>query len=145
MKRAFPYNKIIVIMLVIYSAIQIYCINQLSINYDEGSFASYGASLLKFQREKDVTRYESKLPVTALNMIPRAIEQLLNPNLKRNWPGSTVDIIRGRYISLLVFLLLGIPDNGLSLSLSELFDRSCGGHSWHLDIPAHLASAPGIY
>jgi len=108
MKRAIPYNKIIVITLVIYSAIQIYCINQLSINYDEGSFASYGASLLKFQREKDVMRYESKLPVTALNMIPRAIEQVLHPNLKRDWPGSTVDIIRGRYISLFVSLLLGI-------------------------------------
>jgi Dolichyl-phosphate-mannose-protein mannosyltransferase len=108
MKRLLPYNKIIVIMLVVYSAIQIYCINQLSINYDEGSFASYGASLLKFQREKDVMKYESKLPITALNMLPRAIEQVLHPNLKRNWPGSTVDIIRGRYISLFISLLLGI-------------------------------------
>ena len=108
MKRVFSYNKIILIMLFIYSAIQIYCINQLSINYDEGSFASYGTSLLKFQREKDVMRYESKLPVTALNMIPRAIEQVLHPSLKRSWPESAVDIIRGRYISLFVSLLLGI-------------------------------------
>src|SRR6476620_5810268 len=75
MKRVFSYSKIIVIMLFVYSAIQIYCIHQLSINYDEGSFASYGTSLLKFQREKDVMRYESKLPITALNMIPRAIDR----------------------------------------------------------------------
>src|SRR6476660_1645273 len=108
MKRVFFYSKIIVIMLFVYSAIQIYCIHQLSINYDEGSFASYGTSLLKFQREKDVMRYESKLPITALNMIPRAIEQVWHPNLKRSWPESSVDIIRGRYISLFVSLLLGI-------------------------------------
>ena len=108
MKRVFSYNKIIVIMLFIYSAIQVYCINQLSINYDEGSFASYGTSLLKFQREKDVMKYESKLPVTAFNMIPRAIEQVLHPNLKRSWPESAVDIIRGRYVSLFVSLLLSI-------------------------------------
>ena len=108
MKRAFSHNKIIIIMLFVYSVMQIYCINQLSINYDEGSFASYGTSLLKFQRKKDVVRYESKLPITALNMIPRAIEQVLHPNLKRTWPGSAVDIIRGRYISLLVSLFLGI-------------------------------------
>jgi hypothetical protein len=95
-------------MLVAYSLIQIYCINQLSINYDEGSFASYGASLLKFQRQKDITLYESKLPITALNMVPRAVEQILHPNLKRSWPESAVDIIRGRYISLFISILLGL-------------------------------------
>src|SRR5215510_12918619 len=108
MKRVLSYSKIVLAMLFLYSAIQVYCINQLSINYDEGAFASYGTSLLKFQREKDVMRYESKLPITALNMIPRAIEQVFHTNLKRTWPESAVDIIRGRYISLFVSILLGI-------------------------------------
>jgi 4-amino-4-deoxy-L-arabinose transferase-like glycosyltransferase len=52
--------------------------------------------------------YESKLPITALNMIPRAVEQLIHPDLSRNWPESQIDIIRGRYISLLFLVLLGL-------------------------------------
>lgn len=95
-------------MLIIYSAIQVYCINRLSVNYDEGSFASYGASLLKFQREKDVILYESKLPITALNMFPRAVEQVIKPNLKKDWTHATSDIIHGRYISLFISIVLGL-------------------------------------
>jgi hypothetical protein len=95
-------------MLVVYSALQIFCINQLSVNYDEGSFASYGVTILKFQREKDVIRYESKLPITALNMIPRAIEQIFKPGLKKQYDAAQSDIIRGRYISLFVSVLLGL-------------------------------------
>jgi hypothetical protein len=108
MSKLFAYNSIVVSMLIIYSAIQVYCINQLSINYDEGSFASYGVSILKFQSNKDVILYESKLPITALNMIPRAVEQLINPNLNKNWSDATTDIIRGRYVSLVISILLGL-------------------------------------
>jgi hypothetical protein len=96
------------LMLLVYTAIQIYCINQLSINYDEGLFASYGSTLLKFQGQKDVVLYESKLPITALNMIPRAIEQLFNPSVKKNWAQAQSDIINGRYISLGFAILLGL-------------------------------------
>ena len=60
---------------------QVYCINQLTPNYDEGSFASYGITILKFQGQKDIVRYDSKLPITAVNMLPRAIEQIVNPDL----------------------------------------------------------------
>lgn len=95
-------------LLVLYTVLQSYCIQQLSINYDEGSFAAYGTSLLKFQRQKDVIEFESKLPITALNMLPRAAEQLVHPGLTRSWPQSTVDIINGRYVSLLFLLLLGL-------------------------------------
>lgn len=87
---------------------QVYCINQLSPNYDEGSFASYGSTILKFHREKDVALYESKLPITALNMIPRAVEQIVHPGLTKKWPESQSDIIYGRYISLAVAVLLGL-------------------------------------
>lgn len=102
------YRKLTAFLLIIYCAIQVYCINQLTVNYDEGSFALYGTKLLKLEREKDVVAFESKLPVTALNMLPRAFEQLLNPGLVRNWPESQVDIINGRYISLLFIVLLAL-------------------------------------
>lgn len=106
--KSFPYRKVIALMFVLYAVVQIYCINRLSINYDEGSFASYGSTLLKFQREKDVILYESKLPITALNMIPRAVEQVLRPGLKKDWSQAQMDVIHGRYISLGVAILLGL-------------------------------------
>lgn len=95
-------------LLFLYAMMQIYCIQKLSVNYDEGLFAAYGCSLLKFQREKDVTLYDSKLPITAVNMIPRAVEQILNPGLSKPWPQAQSDIYYGRYVSLLVAILLGI-------------------------------------
>jgi hypothetical protein len=103
-----PYKKFVILLLGLYSLLQIYCINQLTPNYDEPSFAGYGITLLKLQREKDVLLYESKLPVTALNMVPRSVEQLLNPGLVKTWEESVSDIINGRYVSLLVSLLLGL-------------------------------------
>ena len=86
---------------------QVYCIHQLSPNYDEGSFASYGISILKCQGEKDIVKYDSKLPITAANMLPRAIEQIFNPGLIKTIT-SDEDIMRGRYISLFISLLLAL-------------------------------------
>lgn len=80
----------------------------MSINYDEGSFAAYGTTLLKLQREKDIVLYESKLPITTLNMLPRAVEQLLKPGLTKSWPQAQIDIVHGRYISLLFSIFLGL-------------------------------------
>ena len=92
--------------LILYICLQSYCIHQLSINYDEGSFANYGVTLLKLQREKDIYKFESKLPITALNMVPRAIEQLLHPGLSKS--DNEQDIIMGRYVSLIAAILLAL-------------------------------------
>src|SRR5450432_3498825 len=101
-----PHKWILCILLVIYVGIQVYCIQQLTVNYDEGSFADYGATILKFQGDKDIVKFDSKLPITALNMLPRAMEQLFHPGLSR--PDSYIDIIRGRFISLLATVLLAL-------------------------------------
>jgi len=95
-------------MLVAYSGLQIFCIQQLSLSYDEGLFYGYGTTILKFQREKDVILFDSKLPITALNNIPRALEQVFNPKLQKTGEAATSDIVHGRYISLIVSILLGI-------------------------------------
>ena len=107
MIKKISYKNLVFLLLLFYTIIQIYCINRLSPNYDEGSFASYGITILKFQGEKDILKYDSKLPITALNMLPRAIEQVLNPGLEKS-ANADDDVIMGRYISLLVSLLLGI-------------------------------------
>ncbi len=92
--------------LLVYVIVQVYCIQTLSLNYDEGSFAAYGASLLKGEGNKDIVKFESKLPVTALNMIPRAIQQVIHPGLKK--ASIDEDVIMGRYMSLLATVLLAL-------------------------------------
>jgi 4-amino-4-deoxy-L-arabinose transferase-like glycosyltransferase len=41
-------------------------------------------------------------------MIPRAVEQVLSPGLKKDWSQAQMDVIHGRYISLGVAILLGL-------------------------------------
>lgn len=95
------------LLLIFYTIIQAYCIPRLSPNYDEGSFASYGITILKLEGEKDILKYDSKLPITAVNMLPRAVEQLFNPKLEK-FTNADDDVVMGRYISLLFSLLLGL-------------------------------------
>jgi hypothetical protein len=97
---------LIAVLLLIYICIQSYCIQQLTINYDETSFYNYGVTILKLQQKKDIVKYESKLPITALNALPRAAEQIIHPNLKKE--NSVDDIIKGRYISLLAAVILSL-------------------------------------
>ncbi len=106
MFQRFHHTWIPGLLLFAYTCIQIYCIQQLSINYDEGSFAAYGRTILKGDGNKDVLRYDSKLPVSALNMLPRAVEQVFHPGLKKT--SNTEDVIRGRYVSLVATLLLAL-------------------------------------
>src|ERR1043165_5609681 len=107
MNRKISYNKIVWTFLSVYTIIQVYCINQLTPNYDEGSFASYGITILKFQGKKDIAHYDSKLPITAINVLPRAVEQVFNPGLVKT-ENANEDVVRGRYMSLLVSLLLAL-------------------------------------
>ena len=93
-------------ILAIYAGMEFYCLQKLSVNYDEGQFATYGASILKLKGNKDVATYDSKLPITAVNMLPRAIEQLIHPGLSKT--DSEEDIMRGRLVSLAIMLLLAI-------------------------------------
>ena len=101
------YRRLLVgVLFLVYTLIQSYSITQLTINYDEESFLQYGITLLKGQANKDINRFDSKLPITALNALPRAVQQLADPALKKNNPEE--DIIAGRFISLMASILLGI-------------------------------------
>ena len=108
MNRPGIYRNIVLLMFLVYTAVQVYSINKLSVNYDEGSFLHYGFTLLKGQQQKDILLFESKLPITALNVLPRAVEQILHPGLEKNAEESVRDIINGRYVSLFVSILLGL-------------------------------------
>ena len=135
------YNRIILLLLSVYTIIQVYCINQLSPNYDEGSFASYGITILKCQGEKDIVKYDSKLPVTVVNMVPRAIEQLFNPGLTKTTT-SDEDIVRGRYISLFISLLLALL---IFKWASELFGKTTATYCLALYLLCPNFLAHGIF
>ena len=106
MPKYFNHTILIGFFLFAYICVQSYCIHQLSENYDEVSFYNYGVTILKFQSKKDIIKYESKLPITALNALPRAVEQLFNRSLKKT--DSTDDIRKGRYISLIATIILSL-------------------------------------
>lgn len=79
-----------------------------SLTYDEMDHWSYGKRMLKLQPQRIYpTDDASTMPVTGLNAIPRAVEQLANPSLQKTDAGFS-DILHGRYLTLLVTLLTGI-------------------------------------
>src|SRR5215204_3879967 len=97
----------IAVLLILYIAIQSYCINRLTINIDEPVFGMYGFTILKLQGNKDIEVYGSKLPIVALNGIPRAFEQILHPGLKKaDW--GYEDFRHGRYITLIASIMLAL-------------------------------------
>jgi hypothetical protein len=78
-----------------------------SVTYDEMDHWSYGKRILKLQPGKVyIFDDASAMPVTGLNALPRAVEQVLNPELSKT-DGGFSDIMHGRYVTVLVCLLTG--------------------------------------
>jgi 4-amino-4-deoxy-L-arabinose transferase-like glycosyltransferase len=97
-----------ILLIAVYFVNGIIIIQQNSIVYDEMDHWSYGKRILKRQPEKIYTYDDaSAMPVSAVNAIPRAVEQLLNPRLSKT-DGGFSDIMHGRYVTLLVCLLAGL-------------------------------------
>ena len=69
---------------------------------------SYGKRVLWLQPEK-IYPYDdaSTMPISGINAIPRAIEQLMSPNLEKA-DGGTSDINNGRYVTLFICFLMGL-------------------------------------
>ena len=140
--KTFSSGKIVFLLLAFYALLQAYCIPQLSLNYDEPLFAAYGITVLKFQGKKDIQTFDSKLPITALNMLPRAAEQLTNPALSKSGMEADQDIFNGRYISLIISLLLGLL---IFRWTSELYNDKVGIYSLLLYLLCPDFLAHGIF
>jgi len=83
-------------------------IPQQSITSDEGDNFNYAVRFVKGHPEK-IKPFDdaSAMPVSILNTIPRVVEQLLHPTLKKiNWGYD--DIMHGRYITFIISLLIGL-------------------------------------
>ncbi|MBX2921745.1 MAG: glycosyltransferase family 39 protein [Chitinophagaceae bacterium] len=72
---------------------------------DETAHLTYGAKIVKgMSYKRSCTLDDSKMPVSALNALPRAVEQALNPGLKKS-DGGDSDTRLGRYITFLFSLV----------------------------------------
>ena len=78
-----------------------------SVTYDEMDHWSYGKRILMRKTDK-IYPYDdaSTMPVSGVNAIPRAVQQLINPELLKK-DGGFSDIMNGRYVTLIVCLLTG--------------------------------------
>lgn len=90
------------------------------ITYDEQDHLNYGISLLKglSSRQQPGADFNTTMPITALNALPRAVEQVLHPGLKRT-DGGEQDTRQGRFVTVLLTLLL--------LGYSYRFAAAIGG------------------
>ena len=93
------------LILLFYLLNGIFYLQAQSLTSDEPSHLSYATRLLKGHPERVYQTDNSKMPISVINLIPRIIAQLFNPRLKKTDNGAS-DIFAGRYITLLVTVLL---------------------------------------
>src|SRR5687767_12992390 len=86
----------------------LFIINGNSVTNDEMDHWSYGKRMLMLRPEK-IYPYDdaSTMPISGINAVPRAIQQMINPTLEKD-DGGTSDIMNGRYVTLFICLLIAI-------------------------------------
>lgn len=95
-------------LLAIYLINGLFYLPRQSITYDEMQHLHFGVRILKGSTQRtDRREFNSKMPVSALNALPRAFEQLTNKQLKKTDNGVS-DVMHGRYVTLFISLLIGI-------------------------------------
>src|SRR5882672_6515702 len=96
------------LLLIAYLVNGVFYLQRQSITWDEPSHMSFGVRILKGSTQRtDRPDFNSKMPVSALNALPRALEQLFNKHLKKADDGVS-DILHGRYVTLFISLFIGI-------------------------------------
>src|SRR6187549_3098316 len=108
LRRTGLHFYIVLILFAVYLINGLIAIPRNSVTYDEMDHWSYGKRILKGETQK-VYIYDdaTAMPITGVNAIPRAVEQVLNRELRKT-DGGFSDIMHGRYVTLVVCLLIGI-------------------------------------
>ena len=96
-----------------------------SVTYDEMDHWSYGKRILMRKTDK-IFQYDdaSAMPISGINAIPRAFQQLSDPGLLKT-DGGFSDIMNGRYVTLFVCLLTGFFIYRWSRELFVVQSRPC--------------------
>lgn len=98
---------LVLILFVAYLINGLIAIPSNSVTYDEMDHWSYGKRILMRKTDK-VFPFDdaSAMPISGVNAIPRAVQQLSNPGLLKT-DGGFSDIMNGRYVTLIICLLTG--------------------------------------
>lgn len=79
-----------------------------SITYDEMDHWSYAKRILMRKTDKIYPYDDAGVsPFHGINAIPRAVQQITNPDLRKT-DGGFSDLMQGRYVSLLICILIGL-------------------------------------
>jgi len=100
-------SKIILLLICLSYLINGICyLKSQSITSDEGAFYNYAKRMVKGNPNRvDRMIDDSKTPIVIVNLIPRIAEQIIHPTEhKTDWGAE--DIIRGRYITMIVSVLV---------------------------------------
>lgn len=100
-------HTIILSLLILFYLVNGICsINALSITADEGSHLDYGIRLLKGNPERiDPEKDNSKMPISGINAMPRAVEQFFS-SIKHKADNGISDITNGRYVTLFFSIMI---------------------------------------
>lgn len=110
------------LLLLLYLVNGFLAIPKLSVTYDEADHLNYGIRMLKGQPRKLVLDDGSVMPISALNAIPRGVEQVFRSGLQKT-DGGVSDIMHGRYVTVIIGLLIGFFICRWS---TEMFGRKAG-------------------
>jgi Dolichyl-phosphate-mannose-protein mannosyltransferase len=122
------YRIIATVVIIIYTAVNLYCTTRLSITGDELPYYAYGVNVLKLQPQKELNEkgipiFNSQMPIMAIAALPRAVQQLLNPALQKNNEEVAKDIQYGRIFSVISALLLALY---VLVWASQLYGKMAG-------------------
>lgn len=98
---------LVLVLFAVYLINGLIAIPRNSVTYDEMDHWSYGKRILMRKTDKIFPFDDaSAMPISGINAIPRAVQQLSNPGLLKT-DGGFSDIMNGRYVTLIVCLLTG--------------------------------------
>jgi Dolichyl-phosphate-mannose-protein mannosyltransferase len=106
------YKRIATCLIVFYTIINLYCYPKLSPTGDEVNYYAYAVNIVKGNPQKQFIngkpQFNTQMPISVLNTLPRIIQQMLQPNLKKDVSNAQQDIINGRLISIAISIFLGL-------------------------------------
>ena len=81
------YKTIATLLIVFYTIINLYCYPKLSPTGDETAYYAYAVNIVKGNPQKQFIngkpQFNTQMPISVLNTLPRIVQQLLLSNLKK--------------------------------------------------------------
>ncbi|MBP6432460.1 MAG: glycosyltransferase family 39 protein [Ferruginibacter sp.] len=106
------YGFIAILVIVLYTLSNLYCYPKLSPTGDEINYYAYAVNIVKGNPQKQFVngkpQFNTQMPISVANTLPRMVQQVLQPSLKKDVTNAQQDIINGRLISIAISILLAL-------------------------------------